>query len=130
MAPDYPLILEDCEYDELSWSNTDPALIASFHHTFNEIVYRKSIEQVMLINCMLMAQQQLLTTHSITQDAFRHTVIEHSRKIASSNCKQLQMHKSSGRGLAEAVSNLKGKKKELYLKKMEKQQLYDEKVRQ
>ena len=33
MAPDYPLILEDCSYDGLTFENTDPQIIYSFYNT-------------------------------------------------------------------------------------------------
>lgn len=34
MAPDYPLILEDCSYENLTFSNTDPTVIYSFYNTY------------------------------------------------------------------------------------------------
>lgn len=36
----------------------------------------------------------------------------------------MEMHKSSGRGLEEAIKSLKGKKLDLFQKKMEKQEKY------
>jgi hypothetical protein len=47
MAPDYPLILEDCSYDELTFANTDPQQIQSFYNTytpFYEVSAKWSIE--------------------------------------------------------------------------------------
>lgn len=41
----------------------------------------------------------------------------------------MKMHKSSARGLEETIKSLKGKKLELYLKKAEKQNNYDEQQR-
>lgn len=43
------------------------------------------------------------------------------------DCKKI--NKSSSRTLEETISNLKGKKKELYLKKAEKQAAYEERVK-
>jgi len=40
-----------------------------------------------------------------------------------------KINKSSSRTLEETIDSLKGKKKELYLKKAEKQAAYEEKVR-
>ena len=40
-----------------------------------------------------------------------------------------KINKSSSRTLEETIGSLKGKKKELYLKKAEKQAAYEEKVR-
>ena len=34
MAPDYPLILEDCEYPQLKFENTDPDIIYNFYNTY------------------------------------------------------------------------------------------------
>jgi hypothetical protein len=34
MAPDYPLILEDCEYPQLKFEKTDPNIIFSFYNTY------------------------------------------------------------------------------------------------
>lgn len=42
----------------------------------------------------------------------------------------MAMHKCSGRTIDEAKDSLKGKKKELFLKKMKRQEEYEERVRQ
>jgi hypothetical protein len=34
MAPDYPLILEDCDYPQLKFENTDPDIIYNFYNTY------------------------------------------------------------------------------------------------
>lgn len=62
----------------------------------------------MIINCMIMARDQLLQSAKITNEVFRNAVIAKSKLCFSR--KSMHMHKSSGRGLDEAIKSLKGKK--------------------
>jgi hypothetical protein len=86
---------------------------------------KHSIEKVLIVNCMVLARQHLLTEHSLSQSQFLAGVLESRQKQG----KSMKMHKSSARGLEETIKSLKGKKLELYLKKAEKQNNYDEQQR-
>lgn len=83
---------------------------------------KKSIEKVMIVNCMILAKQHLMLHAKMTEDVFRSNAIEKGK--VNHKGKSIQLHKSSSRGLDEAISSLKGKKLELYLKKAEKQAQY------
>lgn len=60
MAPDYPLILEDCQYEHLRFRPA-PQTIYNFYNTFNSMAQKHSIEKVLIVNCMVLARQHLLT---------------------------------------------------------------------
>jgi hypothetical protein len=72
------------------------------------MVMRKSIEKVMIVNCMILARKHLITHALTTEDSFTERVIEKGK--ATPKGKSMQLHKSSARGLEEAISSLKGKK--------------------
>lgn len=69
---------------------------------------RKSIEKVMIVNCMILARQHLTLHAKMSEEVFRSNVIEKGK--ATHKGKSIQLHKSSSRGLDEAISSLKGKK--------------------
>jgi len=69
---------------------------------------QKSIEKVMVINCMILARQHLILNGNITNEAFIQGVLEKGK--INPKAKSMQLHKSSARGLEEAISSLKGKK--------------------
>jgi hypothetical protein len=72
------------------------------------MVMKKSVQKVMMINCMMMAKNQLLESAKISNQAFREAAIAKSKLCFPK--KSMHMHKSSGRGLDEAIKSLKGKK--------------------
>lgn len=86
------------------------------------MVMKKSIEKVMIINCMFLARQHLITQAKMTDEVFRVSMLEKGK--INPKAKSMQLHKSSARGLDEAIRSLKGKKLELYQKKAEKQAAY------
>ena len=94
------------------------------------MVMKKSTEKTLMINCMLMAQQDLLLNMKIGKEMFIGQTIEKSNKMLNKGGKSLEMLKSSARGMEEAVSSLKGKKLEIYEKKMEKLAQYEKTKKQ
>lgn len=58
----------------------------------------------------MMAQRDLIKNGQITMDMYLEE-LRNRFKNKSLRAKRLEMHKSSGRSLEEAVSSLKGKKK-------------------
>lgn len=69
----------------------------------------------MIINCMVLARQHLVTQGKVTDEIFKQSMLEKGK--INPRAKSMQLHKSSARGLDEAIKSLKGKKLELYLKK-------------
>ena len=90
-------------------------------------MHKRSVEKVMIVNCMVKARQELTLSGKITDEAFRKSVQEMAEREELVDC--CKINKSSSRTLEEVIGNLKGKKKELYLLKAEKQAAYEEKVR-
>lgn len=88
---------------------------------------KQSIERVMVLNCMLKAKQELVLSGRVTEELFRESVAEMARREEVNECRKI--NKSSSRTLEETIDSLKGRKKELYLKKAEKQAAYEERVR-
>ena len=76
---------------------------------------------------MIKGKQELTLSGKITDEAFRDAMLEKAQRLELIDCRKI--NKSSSRTLEETISGLKGKKKELYLKKAEKQAAYEEKVR-
>lgn len=70
-----------------------------------------------------MAQRDLMSSSQISMDSYLSELQNRTQK-KNQNVKRLELHKSSGRSLDEAVSSLKGKKKILFDKKKEKQDEY------
>ena len=58
---------------------------------------KKSIEKVMIINCMILARQHLITQGKISDEAFKSSMLEKGR--VNPKAKSMQLHKSSARGL-------------------------------
>ena len=71
----------------------------------------------------MMARSEFVLCNKITTEAFVNRTIQKVKKESRAQ-KSMEMHKSSARGLEEAISSLKGKKLQLYQKKAEKQALY------
>lgn len=69
MAPEYPLILEDCLYDNLEFKPT-PDTIYKFYNTFHEMISKNTIEQTLITNCMHMAKRDLITNIKLSDEAF------------------------------------------------------------
>lgn len=61
------------------------------------MVMKKSVEKVMMINCMILARQHLTLSGKISDEAFKKGVLEKGKTIMKG--KSMQMHKSSSRGL-------------------------------
>jgi hypothetical protein len=83
---------------------------------------RKSTEKTLIINCMFMAQRSLMESTQITNEYFLAEYHKANNKTLNRSAKPLSMHKSSGRSYEEAQSSLKGKKLELFQKKLQRQQ--------
>ena len=86
---------------------------------------KKSTEKTLIINCMKLAQRDLMASTQITHEVFYQKLREKENRVLNKGGKTLAMHKSSGRSFDEAKSSLKGKKKELFEKKMQKQLEYE-----
>lgn len=75
-----------------------------------------------------MAKNQLLDNIKLTESAFLAQSRDKVQKILlTRKRKPLAIHKSSGRGIDDAIKSLKGKKLDLYQKKAQKQAEYEEK---
>lgn len=60
---------------------------------------RKSTEKTLIINCMMMAQRDLIASIKITSDHFIQEYEKINKKTVNKSGKTLSMHKSSGRSL-------------------------------
>lgn len=61
------------------------------------MVMKKSIEKVMIVNCMVLARQHLTTQGKITEEIFKEQILEKGK--INPKAKSMQLHKSSARGL-------------------------------
>jgi hypothetical protein len=64
-AVEYPLILEDCRYDNISFDVHKNDAV-SFYNTFNDIVMREVIELTLYVNCMHVMKIWLHESKGIT----------------------------------------------------------------
>jgi hypothetical protein len=61
------------------------------------MVLERSIEKVLIINCMMMAKRDLIDSAKITNQIFLQSILEKSK--VQPQKKSIAMHKSAGRGL-------------------------------
>lgn len=58
---------------------------------------RKSTEKTLIINCMMMAQRDLMASSKISAHSFLEEYIKINKTTVNRSGKTLSMHKSSGR---------------------------------
>lgn len=85
------------------------------------MISKNTIEQTLIVNCMHMARRDLMANVKLSGEMFIQNVMESYKRTHKVNKKSMELHKASGRGMHEAIKSLKGKKKELYEKKAQKQ---------
>jgi hypothetical protein len=61
------------------------------------MVMKKSIEKVILMNCMILARQHLILHAKMSEQVFQSNMLEKGK--INPKGKSMQLHKSSSRGL-------------------------------